>query len=111
MISASVGFTCISRVGLEAEQIASDVFNLFRFFRPTLMKFGYFQIESMSLSPEQLVEVSGEPKLFLVSMLMKCQVQDRWILEPRSAAELRKVVIEGLVDVDNEDVKLSEVNL
>lgn len=103
LIAGSVGFSCISRVGLEAEQIASDVFNLFKFFRPTLTKFGFFNIRSMNVGPEQLVEAPGEAKLFLVSVLMQCQVQDRWVLEPKSAVELRKVVIEGLTDVSGSD--------
>lgn len=105
LIAGTVGFTCISRVGLEAEQIASDVFNLFKFFRPTLRKLGFFTIKSMNVGPEQLVDVQGEPKLFLVSVLMQCQVQDRWLLEPKSAAELKRVVVQGLTSVRNEPVE------
>jgi hypothetical protein len=93
-----VGLSCISRVGLEADQIASDVFNLFKYFRTTLMKFGFFSVKSLSLGSEQLVEVDGEPKLFLVPVMIECQVQDRWVLEPKSAAELRKIVLDELTD-------------
>jgi hypothetical protein len=104
MLNGSVGFSCISRVGLEADLIASDVFNLFKYFKTTLMKFGYFSVSSLNMGPEQLVEVEGEPKLFLVSVLMQCQVQDRWVLEPKSAAELRKVVLGRLTDTEGEEL-------
>lgn len=104
LLRGSVGFSCISRVGLEAEQLASDVFNLFKYFKTTLMRFGFFTVESVNLGPEQLVEVEGEPKLFLVSVLMQCQVQDRWMLGPKSAAELRKVVLDGLTDREGEEL-------
>lgn len=107
MLDGSIGFSCLSRVGLEAERIATEVFSLFKFFRTTLMKFGFFNIKSLSIGPEQLIEAPGEPKRFMVSVLMQCQVQDSWILEPKSAAELRKVILEHFID----DEKVSEFNL
>lgn len=102
MIVGSVGLSCISRVGLEAEQIASDVFNLFKFFRPTLQKLGFFTIKSMSIGSEQLIDVQGEPKLFLVPVSLTCQVQDSWTLEPEAAARLKRMVIQGLTKLPNE---------
>lgn len=115
IISTSVAFSCLSRVGLEAEQIASDVFNLFKFFRKTLSKHGFLTIRSASIGPEQLIEAPGEPKLFLVSVLLTCQVQDRWLLEPKAAAELKRVVVEGLMrskepdESDEPDIRI-EIN-
>lgn len=103
MIVASVGFSCLSRVGLEAERLASEVFSLFKFFRPTLQKYGYFTVRSMNIGSEQLIDVQGEPKLFLVPVSLTCQVQDRWLLEPESAAKLKRVVIQGLTKVRGED--------
>ncbi len=107
LLSGSVALNCLSRVGLEAEQMGSDVFNLFKSFRSTLTKFGFFTVRSMNLGPEQLIESQGEADLFMVSVLIQCQVQDRWMLEPKSAAELRKVVLETLAD----DTPLSQTNL
>lgn len=98
LLQGSVGLSCISRYGLEADQLASDVFNLFKYFRTTLMKFGFFSVKSLSLGSEQLVEIEGEPKLFLVSVLLECQIQDRWVLGPKAAADLRKIVVSGLTD-------------
>lgn len=103
LINGGVAFTCLSRVGLEAETIASEVFNLFKFFRRTLKEQGFFNIRSMSLGPEQLVEAPGEPKLFLVSVLLSYQVQDRWVLTPQAATKLRRLVIEGFAKVRGEE--------
>ncbi len=108
LITGSIGFTCISRVGIEAEAIASDVFNLFKFFQPTLMKYGFFTVKSMSVGSEQLVDAPAEPNLFAVSVLMQCQVQDRWLLEPKTAVELRKVVIKTLTEINGDEEVISE---
>ncbi len=107
LMSGSVALNCLSRVGLEAEQMASDVFNLFKSFKTTLTKFGFFTVRSMNIGPEQLIQAQGEADLFMVSVLIQCQVQDRWMLEPKSAAELRKVVLETLVD----ETEMSKTNL
>lgn len=108
LIAGSVGFTCISRVGMEAEAIASDVFNLFKFFQPTLMKYGFFSVKSMSIGPEQIIDAAAEPKLFAVSVLIQCQIQDRWILEPKSATELRRLVVKTLTEVNGECEEIHE---
>ena len=42
LITGSVAFSCISREGIEAEQLAHLVFNSFKFFRPVLQKYGFF---------------------------------------------------------------------
>lgn len=94
----SVSLSCISRVGIEAENIAADVFSLIKYFKPTLMKFGFLNVRSVSVGPEQLISAPGEPDLFLVTVLMQCQVQKNWILEPKAAAELKKVIAEGLAN-------------
>ena len=111
LIAGSIGLTCISRVGLEAEAIASDVFNLFKFFQPTLMKYGFFTVKSMTVGPEQIVESPAEPKLFAVSVMIQCQVQDRWLLEPKSALELRRLVISTLTDINGECEEISKTIL
>jgi len=108
LIAGSVGFTCLSRVGIEAENIASDVFNLFKFFQPTLMKYGFFTIKSMSIGPEQLVDSPAEPNLFAVTVMVQCQIQDRWLLSPKVATELRKVVVETLTDINGTYEKIHE---
>lgn len=97
-ISGSVGLSCLSRIGVEAEQIASDVFSLIKYFKSTLMKFGFLNVRSVSVGPEQLISAPGEPDMFLVSVLMQCQVQDVWTIEPKAAAELRKILIQGLTE-------------
>lgn len=103
LADATIGFSCLSRVGPEAERIASEVFCLFKFFTPTLRKFGFFSIKTLSIGPKQVVEAPGEPKLFLVSVLLKCQVQFSWVLEPETAASLKKMVIEGLAEIKNQE--------
>jgi len=98
IINGSVGLACFSRSGLEAEQIASDVFNLFKHFNNVLQEAGFFTIHAMDLGTEQMISAVGEPKMFMVNVTLRCQVQDRWILTNSATAELRKLIIEGLRD-------------
>jgi len=99
LINGSVGLACTSRVGLEAEQIASDVFNLFKHFNNVLQEAGFFTIHAMDLGTEQMVSAVGEPKMFMVNVTLRCQIQDRWVLTNSATAELRQLIIEGLQDL------------
>jgi len=99
LINGSLGLACLSRVGLEAEDLASEVFNLFRVFNGTLQKAGFFSIKAMELGTEQMVSAVGEPKLFMVNVSLQCQIQDRWRLSLSDVSELRNLIIEGLTKV------------
>jgi hypothetical protein len=97
LLSGSVAFSCLSREGIEAENIAHLVFNSFKFFRPILQQYGYFSIKSMNVGSEALIEQEGsDDKLYLVPVYISVQVQDRWTLSDDAARNLRKIVIETL---------------
>lgn len=99
LIGGSIGLACLSSEGLEAEELASDVFNLFHTFEDVLKTAGFFSIKSMTLGTEQMVSAAGEPKLFMVNVALQCQMQNRWVLHPKAVAELRNIIIEGLAKV------------
>lgn len=97
MLTGSVAFSCISREGIEAEQIGHIVFNSFKFFRPILQKYGYLTIKSLNIGAEQLVEQEGQDdRTTIVPVFVTAQIQDRWTLESNIERKLRKIIVETM---------------
>ena len=97
LLTGSVAFSCLSREGTEAENLAHIVFNSFKFFRPILQKHGLFSIKSMNIGGESLVYQEGDnDDLYLVPVYVTASIQDRWTLSNEAARQLEKIVIEGL---------------
>jgi hypothetical protein len=93
LLTGSVAFSCFSREGIEAEQIAHLVFNSFKFFRPTLQKYGFFTIKSLNVGAEALVESEGsDDKLVVVPVYVTAQIQDRWSLDEKASRRLERVI-------------------
>ena len=99
LLTGSVAFNCISREGIEAEQIAHLVFNSFKFFRPDLQKSGFFTIKSLNIGAESLIEQAGpEDKTTLVPVFVTAMIQDRWSLVDAVGRKLRKIVITQMTE-------------
>ena len=98
ILTGSVAFNCISREGLEAEQIGHLVFNSFKFFQPVLRKLGFLSIKSLNIGGEALIEQEGgDDKTYLVPILLTVQVQDRWTLDSNVEKRLSQILIETLI--------------
>lgn len=99
MLTSSVAFSCFSREGIEAEQIAHVVFNSFKFFRPTLQKYGFFTIKSLNIGGESLIEQEGsDDKTYVVPVQVTALIEDRWRLSENTGRTLKQIVIENLMD-------------
>lgn len=97
LLTGSVAFSCFSREGTEAEQIAHIVFNSFKFFRPVLQKYGFFSIKSLNIGAEVLVTQEGDDDdLYMVPVYVTAHMQDRWTLEDEAARKLQQIIIETL---------------
>lgn len=100
LMHGSLALNCISREGIEAEQIAGMVFNLFKFFAPELRKLGYYSIKGMSIGAESLIRSTGvEDELTLVPVFVQVQVQERFGMEESVARALRQIIIETFQEV------------
>jgi hypothetical protein len=98
LLTGSVAFSCMSREGTEAENLAHIVFNSFKFFRPILQKHGFFSIKSMNIGGESLVYQEGDnDDLYLVPVYVTAQIQDRWTLSDEAARKLESIIIERLI--------------
>jgi hypothetical protein len=94
LLTGSLALSCASREGIEAEEIAHLVFNSFKYFRPVLQKYGYFQIKSLSLGGESLVEVEGSnDMLVVVPVMISALIEDQWTLEDTASRRLQKIII------------------
>jgi hypothetical protein len=101
MLTGSVAFSIISREGIEAEMISHIVFNSFKFFRPVLMKYGFFSIKSLNLGASSLVVQEGEnDDLHLIPVYVQADIQDRWTLKDQDAKKLKKIVVEQVFQPD-----------
>ena len=99
LLTGSLALSCVSREGIEAEQIAHLVFNSFKYFRPVLQKYGYFQIKSLSIGGESLVEIDGSNDMMVVVPIMiSAMIEDQWTLEETAAKQLRKIVISHFIN-------------
>ena len=97
LLTGSVAFSCISREGIEAEQIAHLVFNSFKFFRPVLQQYGYFTIKSLNIGEEQLIEQEGaDDRTTVVPVFVTAQIQDRWTLSSNVERKLRQIIVTTL---------------
>lgn len=97
LLSGSLALSCVSREGLEAEEIAHLVFNAFKFFRPVLQKYGFFQIKSLGMGAEMLVEQEGaDDKTYIVPVNLGALIQDRWLMEDTAARRLRQIIVTHL---------------
>lgn len=99
LLTGSVAFSCLSREGTEAEQLAHLVFNSFKFFRPVLQKYGFFTIKSLNIGGESLVVQEGDnDDLYIVPVFVTAQIQDRWTLKDDAGRRLEKIIIEILTN-------------
>lgn len=100
LLIGSVAFSCISREGIEAEQIGHLVFNSFKFFRPVLQRYGFFTIKSLNIGAEALIEQEGsDDRTTVVPVYVTAQIQDRWILEETVGRKLERIVIEHFANI------------
>lgn len=95
LIQGSFSVSAVSRVDLESEKLASEVFSLFKMFRAMLCKhMGFHIIRPTQLSDTRLVEQAGYGKLWITTASIVCYLGDAWIIEPRELIPLQKIVMD-----------------
>lgn len=82
LVQGSVIFNCFSKEGVEAEDIAGEIFSWFRVFRGPLRKSGLFRVESTTMGEEALVKGDSRPDLSVVPVQVEASVQLRWSIQP-----------------------------
>lgn len=109
LLFTQVTVNCFSREGLEAEELANIVFQCVRFFAQQLReRSGVFEIDSVSLGSEGLIEADSKTNLSVVPVGLAFHFQDRWVLrmpgervqaiqhtmavEPRTTLEQKQVI-------------------
>lgn len=99
ILTGSLAISCVSREGVEAEQLGHIVFNSFKWFAPVLRKYGFLSIKSLNIGAEQLIESEGaDDKTYIVPIYLTAQIQDRWTLDTVAERKLQKIVTDLLID-------------
>jgi hypothetical protein len=96
VISGSISLSCISREGIEAENIAYLAASALRYFSPSLRKQGFLQIKGLNIGSEVIVDQEGaQDSTYLVPVLLSCMVEERIALERNVDRLLEKLVVES----------------
>jgi hypothetical protein len=95
LLTGSMAFSCISREGMEAEQIAGLVFNAFKYFSEPLRAYGFTSIKSLNVGAESLIITEGtHDDLYSVPVYVTAQIQESWSINKTDLQKLRKLIIE-----------------
>lgn len=88
MLQATVNCTCMSRKGLEAEEIAWKVFAFFGMFRRRLREQvkGLHDIKPVALGEELAAMTDSDIDVSVVPVTLSMQFQWKWVLEQKSPA-------------------------
>lgn len=101
LLTGSLAISCISREGVEAEQMAHLVFNSLKWFQPALRKYGFLSIKSLNIGAEQLIESEGaDDKTYIVPVYLTAQIQERWTLDTTAERNLQKIVTDLLTEME-----------
>jgi len=69
---------CLSRNGLEAELLADIVFQGIQMFAGAIRKRGAFEVDSVAIGPETLIEGDSQQNLSAVPVGIRLLIQKRW---------------------------------
>lgn len=102
LLSGTIIISCLSSVGVEAEDIADIVFKAFRYFRKELKRRGFFKIDSVTIGEEQTVISDAQADLTLVPVGISYILQDTWKVTPTGLYPFSRIDITGLDMKDDE---------
>lgn len=78
LVRADITVNCFSRNGLEAEKLAHLAFSSLQFFAREIRKRGAFEINSMAIGPESIVQADSIQDLSVVPVALELLIQDTW---------------------------------
>jgi hypothetical protein len=110
LLQGSFSIGAYSRVDLESERLAAEVFNLFKAFARTFCKnLGFQYLRPQQISATGLIEQSGYGKLWMTSVNVVYYLSDVWELQAREMIPLEKVVLNHMFSHERDDSPAIEV--
>ncbi len=93
LLQMSFVLMVIHRNVSECEQIASEVFILFKAFHKELLYLGLSEINPQVIGEIESIHSDGNPGLYLTPISISCMLSDSWNMTPAAIARLQKVLI------------------
>ncbi|MEN6550145.1 MAG: hypothetical protein ABFE07_29220 [Armatimonadia bacterium] len=82
LIHSDLTAECLSRNGLEAELLADIVFQAFQFFALQIRQRGAFEVKSVLIGPETLIQSDSQQELSAVPVGLTLSFKSKWRLTP-----------------------------
>jgi hypothetical protein len=83
LLEGTISFNCIAKEGLEAEELASIVFNILTAYKNKLTGAGLHKIHNISIGPEQALEIDSEPNVSAVTVTVQYSKQETVSIAPK----------------------------
>lgn len=78
ILDSNITVSCLSPVGLEAEELASMVFGVIKFNRDDIMNLGFFRVDPPVITEEQIIRSNSDYELVNVSVVFNIQYVIKW---------------------------------
>ena len=82
LIHSDLTLECLSRNGLEAELLADIVFQGVQFFANIIRGRGAFEVDSVAIGPETLIQSDSQQELTAVPVGVRLLIQHAWTATP-----------------------------
>jgi hypothetical protein len=94
IMSGSVGISCYSREGLEADRLAEICASSIEAFQPIIRKYGFLEIRTSQIGQRAMIKSDARPELFVTPVLLKTSVTSSWRREYVDPVALRKIILQ-----------------
>ena len=115
LLEGTISFNCISKEGLEAEELASIVFNIITAYKNKLRSAGLHTIGHISISEEQAIKIDSEPNVSAITVNVQYTKQATVRVAPKfynmavvKTATFVEPVVAGDTDTAFEQTALSK---
>lgn len=92
--AGTIGVSCFSQEGLEADRIATICYNSVKMFRTVLQTAGFLSIHAAQVGQRGLIKSDAKTGLFVVPVVIQTEITKNWRISQVDPVKLRKVIVQ-----------------